>query len=73
MSGHHCSEGQELALHAALNVLRDSVECGRMPSGVALGAEALAMHEAAITECERLLAQRQAALSGWHERHSRRS
>jgi hypothetical protein len=49
------SEGTELALRIALNVLRDSIECGRMPSGLALAPEALAMHEAAIMECERLL------------------
>jgi len=50
------SEATELALRAALNVLRDSIETGRMPSGLALAPEALAMHAAAITECERLLA-----------------
>jgi len=36
--------------------MRDSIETGRMPSGVALEPEALAMHEAAIVECDRLLA-----------------
>jgi len=46
----------ELALLAALNVLRDSIESGRMPSGLTLEPEALAMHEAAIEECELLLA-----------------
>jgi len=45
----------ELALRAALNVLRDSIECGRMPSGIALEPEALAMHAAAIAELERML------------------
>ena len=50
------SEGTELAFRAALNVLRDSIETGRMPSGLALEPEALAMHEAAIEECELLLA-----------------
>jgi len=50
------TEGTELALRTALNVLRDSIETGRMPSGLRLGAEALAMHAAAIAECERLLA-----------------
>ena len=51
------SDTPEIALLAAINVLRDSVECGRMPSGLAIGPEALAMHAAAIAECERLLAQ----------------
>ena len=50
------SDNPELALLAAINVLRDSIETGRMPSGVALEPEALVMHEAAIVECERLLA-----------------
>jgi len=49
------SDTPELALLAAINVLRDSIETGRMPSGIELAPEALAMHEAAITECERLL------------------
>lgn len=43
-------------LRAAINLLRDSVETDRMPSGLALEPQALAMHEAAIVECERLLA-----------------
>jgi hypothetical protein len=50
------SEDTELALRAALNVLRDSIETGRMPSGLTLAPAAVAMHEAAIAECERLLA-----------------
>jgi len=49
------SDDPELALLAAINVLRDSIETGRMPSGIELVPEALAMHEAAIVECERLL------------------
>ena len=48
--------GEEIALRAAINVLRDSIETGRMPSGLALAPHALAMHEAAVAECERLLA-----------------
>jgi hypothetical protein len=50
------SDGTELALRAALNVLRDSIETGRMPSGLTLGPGALAMHAAAIAECEQHLA-----------------
>ena len=46
----------ELALRAALNVLRDSLETGRMPSGIELEPAARAVHEAAIAEFERLLA-----------------
>jgi hypothetical protein len=49
------SDTPELALLAAINVLRDSIETGHMPSGIELAPEALAMHEPAITECERLL------------------
>lgn len=48
--------GAEVALRAALNVLRDSIETGRMPSGLALAPEAIEVHAAAIAECERLLA-----------------
>jgi len=50
------SEATELALRAALNMLRHSIETGRMPSGLVLAPEALAMHAAAIAECDRLLA-----------------
>ena len=38
---------QDIALRAAINVLRDSTECGRMPSGETLAAEASALHERA--------------------------
>lgn len=50
------SEGTELALPTALNVLRDSIETGCMPSGLSLAPEALAMHAAAIAECKQLVA-----------------
>jgi len=50
------SDNPELALLAAINVLRDSIETGRMSSGLALEPEALEMHAVAIVECERLLA-----------------
>jgi len=50
------SDTPGLALLAAINVLRDSIETGRMPSGIELAPEALVMHDAAIVECERLLA-----------------
>jgi hypothetical protein len=42
-------------LRAALNVLRDSVESGRMPSGLALDAGARAVHQAAAERVEQLL------------------
>ena len=45
----------EAALRAALNVLRDSVEAGRMPSGLPLEPRARDMHEQAIVSLERLL------------------
>jgi hypothetical protein len=50
----------ELALRAALNVLRDSVEAGRMPSGLTLEPAARDMHERAIERLEPLLRQVQA-------------
>jgi len=50
------SEVTELALRTALNVLRDSIETGRMPSGPMLAPETLAMRPAATAECKQLLA-----------------
>lgn len=47
----------EAALRAALNVLRDSVESGRMPSGLPLEPTARDMHERAIDHLEPLLRQ----------------
>jgi len=64
------SEGTKLALRAALNVLRGSIETRRMASGLALGADALAMHAATNVECERLLAAGGAHHS--NKRHMRR-
>ena len=46
----------ELAIRAALNVLRDSVESGRMPSGEALDAAAVQLHAQAIDSLDRMLA-----------------
>ena len=57
----------EAALRTALNVLRDSVESGRMPSGLPLEPDARDMHEQAIDHLEELLRQIQAfprAVSG---------
>ena len=50
----------EATLRAALNVLRDSVESGRMPSGLPLEPAAREMHERAIDHLEPLLRQVQA-------------
>jgi len=44
------SDTSELALLAAINVLHDSIETGRMPSGIELAPEALTMHVAAIVD-----------------------
>jgi len=49
------SEDAESALRTSSNVLRDSIETGRMRSGLTLGVEALTMHAAAIAERERLI------------------
>ena len=49
------------ALRAALNVLRDSVESGRMPSGLPLEPDARDMHQRAIVRLERMLRHAQAS------------
>ncbi len=46
----------ELVVRTALNVLRDSVESGKMPSGLLLESAALDMHRRAIDHFEKLLA-----------------
>lgn len=46
----------ELAVRAAINLLRNSTETGRMPSGLELAPESIEVHEAAVEEFERLLA-----------------
>lgn len=50
----------ELALRTALNCLRDSLEFRRMPSGLRLEPDALAMHEQAARHLELMLHQVQA-------------
>ncbi len=45
------------ALKLAINLLRDSVESGRMPSGITLDAQASEMHEQAADELETLREQ----------------
>jgi len=45
----------EIALRAALNLLRDSIECGRMPSGLPLTPDAVALHEDAVRHLEMML------------------
>lgn len=44
----------EIALMAAINVLRASIECGRLPSGVVLAPDAVALHEQAVRTLEGL-------------------
>jgi hypothetical protein len=45
----------EIAFRVAINLLRDSVESGRMPNGIALTPEALALHEHTAQHFEALL------------------
>lgn len=42
------------ALTLAINLLRDSAECGRMPSGVVLDPPVAALHEQAADELDAL-------------------
>lgn len=46
---------EEIAFRAAINVLRDSIESGRMPSGQPLAPDAVALHERAAEHLEGLL------------------
>jgi hypothetical protein len=46
----------ELALRAAINVLRDTIESGRMPSRMKLTPDAAALHERAALHLEAMLA-----------------
>jgi hypothetical protein len=45
----------EIALHAAINVLRDSIESRRMPSGEPLSPDSVALHERAAQHLEAVL------------------
>ena len=45
----------EIALRAASNVLRDTIESGRMPSGQPLRPDAAGLHERAARHLEALL------------------
>ena len=45
----------KIALHAAINVLRDTVESGRMPSGLSLEPAAAELHKQAIETLEAML------------------
>ncbi|WP_395708163.1 hypothetical protein [Reyranella sp.] len=45
----------EIAFRAALNILRDTIESGRMPSGLTLTSEAKALHEKAADHFEKLV------------------
>jgi len=59
----------EAALHAALNVLRDSVDCGCMPSGLPLEPAIRDRHEHAIHYLDTLLRQIQAIRREASQRH----
>ena len=45
----------EIAFRAAINVLRDSIESGQMPSGQPLTPDAAALHERAARHLEALV------------------
>ena len=47
----------EIALRAAINVLRDTLESRRMPSGLALEPDAHELHERAVRHLEEMLHQ----------------
>ncbi len=49
----------EIAFRAAINVLRDTIESGRMPSGLPLTPDAAALHERAAEHLEILLRREQ--------------
>jgi len=52
---------EEIAFRAAINVLRDSIECGRRPSGQALEPRAAVVHQRAVEQLKGLLRTVQAA------------
>ncbi len=45
----------EIAFRAAINILRDSIESGRMPSGLPLAPDAADLHERAAHHLEAML------------------
>jgi hypothetical protein len=47
----------EIAFRVAINVMRDSVESQRMPSGLPLQPDAIEVHARAADRLERLLSQ----------------
>lgn len=51
----------EIAFRAAINLLRDSIESGRMPSGEKLTSDSSALHQRAAEHLEALLRQSLAA------------
>lgn len=52
----------EIAFRAAINVLRDTIESGRMPSGLPLAPDAADLHERAARHLETLLRRLAAGL-----------
>lgn len=57
---HDAMSTDEAVLRTALNVLRDSVESRRMPSGLPLEGAAMDMHQRAIDRLETILGRVQA-------------
>jgi hypothetical protein len=51
----HTMTDNEIAFRAAINVLRDTLESRRMPSGVPLAPDAAELHERAARHLEMLL------------------
>jgi hypothetical protein len=60
--GDNMTEDQ-IALHAAINVLRDSIESRRMPSREPLPPDSIALHERAAQHLEAVLRQPPAGLN----------
>jgi hypothetical protein len=61
----------ELALRAAINVLRDTIESGRMPSRMKLTPDAAALHERAARHLEAMLQRTGSALTPVREAYAK--
>jgi uncharacterized protein YeaC (DUF1315 family) len=51
----------EIAYRATINVLRDTIESGRMPSGIALSSEPAELHGRAVAYFESMLREAEKA------------
>ena len=47
----------EIALRAAINMLNDALDTGRMPSGIKFDRAAFDLHGMAVAQLERMLAE----------------